>query len=195
MIETERAQLCIMQPEHVNMMMSFTQLHEKECLTWINENIAQEQQRGFSIYNVFLKQTQKYIGYCGCNDIELAGFPEVQLLWDLYKKYKEDDIEIEVAFALRNYIFKHFDIHSLVSLIRTTDIPDTYIAEAIDMENEGTLNIDGQKHFVYRVSRNSPKFLASFGDGESCVLTSTLNYRENAPSPVKNLKRPRPRPK
>ena len=150
---------------------------------------------GYSLFNAFLKDSGKYIGYCGCKEIELEGQIENELSWDIYKKYKEDDIDIEIAFAVRNYLFKHFSIHSLISLVESTNSQDMNVAEAIDMENERTLQKGHDKWLIYVVNRKSPKFLASFGDGESPVRSASLNRNENLPRSMKDLKRPKPRPR
>lgn len=70
------------------------------------------------------------------------------------------------------------------------------IVEAIDMEVEYTFFEGFHKFYVYAVNRSSEKFKASFGDGESGArLTSTLQRDEYAPSFIRNLRRPRPRPR
>lgn len=193
-LETERTHIVRMDQEHVNVMTGLFETTRSDALKLIEENIDLQQKYGFSVLNVFLKENGQYIGYCGCNEIKLKEHQVIQLTWQLYKKFKEDDIDIEVAFAVRNAMFRNFNIHSLYALIPSSSPQDITVAEAIDMENEGFI-FQKQKWYIYAVHRASPKFSASFGDGESPVLSSTLNRNENAPSFVRNLKRPKPRPK
>jgi RimJ/RimL family protein N-acetyltransferase len=195
-IETERAILVCMEPSHIDPMMRLFSTEKNEALKWINYNVTLQKNKGFSTFNVFDKKSGKYIGYCGCREIKLKDNIEVELIWGIYKEYKEDDIDVEVLFAVRNYMFKHFNITSLYSIISMKDPQYMNIVEAIDMEVEYTFFEGFHKFYVYGVNRSSEKFKASFGDGESGArLTSALKRDEYAPSFIRNLRRPRPRPR
>lgn len=195
-IETERTSIVCMEPNHVDLMMRLFTTDKNEALKWINDNIAFQKNKGFSTFNVFDKKSDQYIGYCGCREIKLKDNIEVELTWGIYKEFKEDDIDIEVLFAVRNYMFKHFNINSLYSVISMKEPQYMNIVEAIDMEVEYTFFEGFHKFYVYVVNRSSEKFKASFGDGESGArLTSTLKRDEYAPSFIRNLRRPRPRPR
>lgn len=195
-IETERTFLIHMSANHVESMMKYFSLEKKDVLTWVEENASLQKSKGFSTLNVFDKKTGKYLGYCGCREINLKENSEVELIWSIYKAVPEDDIDIEVLFAVRNYMFKHFNIHTLVAVISMKDPQEMNVVEAIDMENEYSFFQGFHKFYVYVVHRSSEKFKASFGDGESGArLTSSLNRDQYAPSFIRNLRRPRPRPR
>lgn len=195
-IETERTVLVYMEPDQIDFMMRFFSIEKSEALKWINENQDLQKSKGFSTFNVFDKKTGKYIGYCGCREIKLKDNLKDELIWSIYKEFKEDDIDVEVLFAVRNYIFKHVNINSLYSVISMKDPQYMNIVEAIDMENEYSFYEGFHKFYVYAVHRSSEKFKASFGDGESGArLTSTFKRDEYAPSFIRNLRRPRPRPR
>src|ERR1700730_7350703 len=135
-IETERTVLVYMEPDQIDFMMRFFSIEKSEALKWINENQTLQKSKGISTFNVFDKKTGKYIGYCGCREIKLKDNLEVELIWGIYKEFKEDDIDVEVLFAVRNYLFKHVNINSLYSVISMKDPQYMNIVEAIDMENE-----------------------------------------------------------
>ena len=195
-LETERTHLCCMDHSHADAMAALFNTDRKDALALIDENIMLHKQKGFSAFNVFDKKTGKYIGYCGCREIKLKDKTETELCWGIYKEHKEDDIDIEVVFAVRNYMFKHFNVHELVSVISMKEPHNMNVAEAIDMENEYSFYDGFHKFYVYVVHRRSEKFKASFGDGESGArLTATIQRNDYSPSFIKNLRRPRPRPR
>ena len=195
-VETERASLVHMDLSHVDLMIQLFNIDKKEALDWINENKSLQQRKGFSALNVFDKKTGKYIGHCGCREIKLKDNMEVELSWGIDKEFKEDDIDVEVVFAVRNYMFKHFNINSLVAVISMKEPHNMNIAETIDMENEYSFFEGFHKFYVYVVNRRSEKFKASFGAGGSGeTFTSSLARDKFSPSLVRNLRRPRPRPR
>lgn len=195
-VETQRASLVHMDPSHVDVMLGLFSIDKKEALTWIKENMSLQKRKGFSAFNVFDKKSGKYIGYCGCQEIKLKNDEEVELFWSIHKEFKEDDIDVEIVFAVRNYMFKHFNIHSLVAVISMKAPHDMNVAESIDMENEYSFFEGLHKFYVYVVNRRSEKFKASFGDGESnATLTSSLQRDKISPSLVRNLRRLRPQPR
>lgn len=195
-IETDRAFLLYMDPSHVDFMIEMFQMNKQDLLKIIQTHINLHQNKGLPTFSIFDKKSGYYLGYCGCKEVELKGNVETELTWSIYKEYKEDNIDIEVTFAVRNYLFKYTNIQSLFSVISLKDPQLMNVAEAIDMENDYSYLVGFQKYFVYRVNRDSKKFKASFGDGESTSqLTSSLNRGDHSPNPLKNFKRPRPTPK
>src|SRR5437016_473312 len=108
-LETERTYLVHMDLLHLDVMLELFSMDKKDVLTWINENKFLQEHKGFSAFNVFDKKTNKYLGYCGCREVKLKENTEVELTWGIFKEFKEDDIDIEVVFAVRNYMFKHFN--------------------------------------------------------------------------------------
>lgn len=195
-LETERALFFCMEPEHIEYMVHLFSIEKAEATKWVNDNFLLQKTKGFSAYNVFDKKSRNYIGYCGCRETKLKDAVEVELIWSIYKEYQEDDIEVEVLFAVRNYMFKHFSISGLYSIISMKNPQYMNLVEAIDMEVEFTFYQGFHKFYVYAVNRSSEKFKASYGDGESgAKLSSTLNRDEYAPSFIRNLRRPRPRPR
>lgn len=195
LIETEQAKITLINPDHLDVITAFFHISNTKALKWIEEKIHLQKSKGLNCFSAFLKETGAYIGYCDCTEVELKNQTEIQLNWQIQKRFKEDEIDIEIAFAVRNYLFKYYDIMSLFAVILNTDLDNITVAEAIDMEPEYSIYQDNQEWLVYVVRRNFPKFLASYGDGESSVLSSTLRRNENSPNPLKNFKRPRPRPK
>jgi len=88
------------------------------------------------------------------------------------------------------------NVNSLVSIISANEPYNMNLVEAIDMQNEYSYFVGFHKFYVYVVNRSSEKFKASFGDGEAgATLTSVLQRDRNAPSLIRNLRRPRPRPR
>lgn len=195
-IETERAYLTLMDPSHIQSMMALFNIDKEEAAKWVSENLAHQKQYGFSAWNVFDKKGA-YLGYCGCRTIKLKDNLEVEMVWSIYKEFNEDDIDVEVTFPVRNFMFKHFNIHSLYAIISMKEPRNMNVAEAIDMIVEYTYFEGFHKFYVYTVNRDSERFKASFGDGGSePQLTSTNRERlANAPSFIRNLRRPRPRPR
>lgn len=166
-IESPNAYLFCMKPSQADVMEELFNLERDQILQLIQANELCQLENGYSIFNVFEKETGKYLGYCGCNEIELKGNKEIELLWDLYKKSPDDEIDIEVTLAVRNFMFKQFKLTTLMSLILTSDDHKVEVAKALDMEKCSTIKDEDLEWDIFIVNRNSPKFLASYNNTES----------------------------
>lgn len=169
-----------------------------EATAYINEWIKHEEKHGFTLYAIVLKRINALYGYCGCREIVLHDRPEVEMLWYIQREFPSDpndDLDFETAFYIRNYLFKQFNIKSMVSFVREKDARGMNIAEEIDMVCDENFIENGEKWLIYSLRRDSPKFIASSGSEDSEPLrTSIRNRRELTMNPSAKGRKPRLRP-
>jgi hypothetical protein len=154
-----------------------------------------KKQHGFTIYGVFLKKNNTLYGYCGAREIMWQNRPEVEMCWQIQREFPNDpndDLDFETAFYVRNYLFKQFNIKSMVSFVSEKDPRGMNIAEEIDMVSDEKMLENGMKWLVYSLTRESPKFLRSAGSDDSEPLrTSIRNRKELTMNPAAKGRKPR----
>ncbi len=154
---------------------------------------------GFTIYGVVLKKSNALYGYCGAREILWHDRPEVELLWHIPKEIPtdpNDDIDIETAFYIRNYIIKQFNVKNMFAFVWEKDPKGMNLAEELDMNIEENIEDQGKKWLVYFLNGDSPKLLGSLGsDDEEAIRSSIQSRRDNMLNPVSRFKSPKPRPR
>lgn len=197
-LETDRVIVRKLLAKDAQSLAKLMQCTIKEANNYIHEWAAHEEKHGFTIYGVILKKTNALYGYCGCREMMWHDRPEVEMLWCIQTELPNDpndDLDIETAFYIRNYLFKQFNIKSMFSFIREKDPRGMNLAEEIDMVSDDSFVKEGIKWLIYSLSRDSPKFLRSSGDEDvEPMRTSSLNRREYYLNPGAKFRKPRLKP-
>lgn len=198
-LETDRVLVKILQKKDANelaqVMSSTLKIAEDNIQAW-SEHAANH---GFTVYGVVLKKSNALYGYCGAREILWHDRPEVELLWHIPKEIPSDpndDIDIETAFYIRNFIIKQFNIKNMFAFVWEKDPKGMNLAEELDMNIEENIEAQGKKWLVYFLNGDSPKLLGSLGgDDEEALRSSIRSRRENMLNPVSKFKSPKPRPR
>jgi RimJ/RimL family protein N-acetyltransferase len=98
---------------------------------WLERNLSHQNQYGYGLFSVILKQTGQLIGDCGLEQMEDQGAAE--LGYDFRSDYWNQGYATETAVAVRDYAFDVLRLPHLISLIRVGNLPSKRVAEKVGM--------------------------------------------------------------
>lgn len=196
-LETDRVIVRNFLEKDAQALAQLMQCTTKEASDYINEWAKHEEEHGFTIYGVILKKNNALYGYCGCREMMWQNRPEVEMMWYILRelpKDPNDDLDIETAFYIRNYLIKQYNIKSMFSFVRATEPRNMNVCEEIDMVNDESFQQNGEKWLVYYVNRDSPKLLGSLGSDDVEPMRTSIRNQRDAMNPAARGRKPRLRP-
>ncbi len=122
---------------------------------WVRRNLDHQQQHGYGLFTVILKDSNVVIGDCGLELMDVNGNHEAELGYDLRSDQWGQGFATEAASAVRDHAFADLDIPRLISLIRSGNHASRRVAEKIGMELEAELERYGTKYWRYAMAREA----------------------------------------
>ncbi len=98
---------------------------------WLQRNLDHQNQFGYGLFSVILKETGELIGDCGLEQMEDQGAAE--LGYDLRSDFWNRGYATEAARAVRDYAFHVLQLPQLISLIRVGNLASKRVAEKVGM--------------------------------------------------------------
>jgi [ribosomal protein S5]-alanine N-acetyltransferase len=98
---------------------------------WLQRNLDHQQQYGYGLFSVLLKETGELIGDCGLEQMESEGAAE--LGYDFRSDAWNQGYATEAALAVREYAFDVLKLPQLISLIRVGNLASKRVAEKVGM--------------------------------------------------------------
>ena len=98
---------------------------------WLSRNLDHQDQFGYGLFSVILKETGELIGDCGLEQMETEGAAE--LGYDFRSDFWNQGYATEAACAVRDYAFDALRLPRLISLIRVGNLPSKRVAEKVGM--------------------------------------------------------------
>jgi RimJ/RimL family protein N-acetyltransferase len=144
-LETERLILRPMQATDINdlhliftdlkVMASFggELLSRKQMMHWLQRNLDHQNQYGYGLFSVILKESGELIGDCGLERMEVEGLQVAELGYDFRSEYWNQGFATEAACAVRDYAFDILRLPQLISLIRVGNLASKRVAEKVGM--------------------------------------------------------------
>jgi ribosomal-protein-alanine N-acetyltransferase len=111
---------------------------------------------GQSFFAVILKAEQRFIGHCGLVNQEVAGKPEVELVYVLAQTYWQQGLALEGTQALKDYGLQQQGLPRLISLIPPDNSASVHIAEKIGMRYERDIDQWGTHFQLYAAGKSEP---------------------------------------
>ena len=112
---------------------------------------------GQSFFAILHKADQRFIGHCGLVNQEVAGQPEVELVYVLAQPYWQQGLALEGTRALKDYGLQQLGYPRLISLIPPDNTASVHIAEKIGMRHERDLDQWGTHFRLYAAEKSSNK--------------------------------------
>jgi ribosomal-protein-alanine N-acetyltransferase len=103
----------------------------EQMLGWLQRNIDHQNEFGYGLFSVILKESGELIGDCGLEEMEDQGAAE--LGYDFRSDFWNQGYATEAACAVRNYAFNVLKLPHLISLIRVGNPSSKRVAEKIGM--------------------------------------------------------------
>lgn len=98
---------------------------------WLQRNLDHQDQFGYGLFSVILKETGELIGDCGLEQMEDQGAAE--LGYDFRSDFWNRGFATEAALAVRDYAFDVLKLTQLISLIRVGNLSSKRVAEKVGM--------------------------------------------------------------
>lgn len=103
----------------------------KQMTRWLQRNLDHQQQFGYGLFSVLLRETGELIGDCGLEQMEDQG--AVELGYDFRSDFWNQGYATEAAIAVRDYAFYMLKLPRLISLIRVGNLASKRVAEKVGM--------------------------------------------------------------
>jgi [ribosomal protein S5]-alanine N-acetyltransferase len=142
-LETERLILCPMLETDLDaLLLIFTDLKvmaafnhppftREQMQRWLQRNLDHQNEFGYGLFSVILKESNELIGDCGLEQMEDQGAAE--LGYDFRSNVWNQGYATEAACAVRDYAFGVLKLPRLISLIRLGNISSRRVAEKVGM--------------------------------------------------------------
>ena len=98
---------------------------------WLARNLDHQNQYGYGLFSVILKESGELIGDCGLEQMESEDAAE--LGYDFRSHYWHQGYATEAACAVRDYAFDILQLPQLISLIRVGNLASRRVAEKVGM--------------------------------------------------------------
>ncbi len=163
-IETPRLKLRTMQPTDLQdllvifgdplVMSSFNSppFDQEQMESWLNRNLAHQDQYGYGLFSVIHKSDEKLIGDCGLEQMEIGGARAAELGYDFRSDYWNQGYATEAASAVRDFAFQVLELPSLISLIRVGNEASKRVSEKIGMQFEEKYTSHGIDYWKYSLT-------------------------------------------
>jgi len=116
---------------------------------WLKRNLDHQNEFGYGLFSVILKETGTLIGDCGLEQMESEGAAE--LGYDFRSDFWNQGYATEAAIAVRDYALNTLKLPQLISLIRVGNLASRRVAERVGMTlDEKFMRYDIQ-YWKYRI--------------------------------------------
>jgi [ribosomal protein S5]-alanine N-acetyltransferase len=114
---------------------------------WLQRNLDHQEQFGYGLFSVILKESGELIGDCGLEQMEDQGAAE--LGYDFRSAVWNRGYATEAACAIRDYAFEVLKLPRLISLIRVGNLPSQRVAEKVGMTLAEEVTRYGTQYWKY----------------------------------------------
>ena len=108
-------------------------LNRDQMMHWLTRNLVHQNQYGYGLFSVILKETGELIGDCGLERMDVGGQTVTELGYDFRSDTWNRGYATEAASAVRDYAFEILRLPELISLIRVGNLASKRVAEKAGM--------------------------------------------------------------
>jgi [ribosomal protein S5]-alanine N-acetyltransferase len=118
---------------------------------WLQRNLDHQNEFGYGLFSVILKETGELIGDCGLEQMEDQKAAE--LGYDLRSDFWNRGYATEAALAVRDYSFGVLCLPRLISLIRVGNLASKRVAEKVGMTLAEEFMHYGMQYWKYSLEK------------------------------------------
>jgi RimJ/RimL family protein N-acetyltransferase len=126
-------------------------LDREQARRWLDRNLAHQRAHGYGLFAVCLKQSDRLIGDCGLELMDLGEDRVAELGYDFRSDCWNRGYATEAACAVRDYAFGTLRLPLLVSLIQPGNAASARVAEKTGLLNVGELERHGRAYLRYEL--------------------------------------------
>lgn len=120
---------------------------------WIDWCLGCYSKRGFGLWAIELKETNEFIGDCGITLQNIDGKEVFEIGYHINCKYWRHGYASEAAIACKKWFFNNTEYNEVYSYMNSDNIGSIGVAKKNGMRFIKEYDLEGVKHFVYRISR------------------------------------------
>ncbi|TWU54888.1 hypothetical protein Poly51_36100 [Rubripirellula tenax] len=115
--------------------------------SWITRMNYNYNELGYGLWIVTQTIDALAIGYCGLTWFpNISGRPEIEVGYRLARTYWDKGYATEVAVAVRDLAFSHYELDRLIAIIEPDNLRSIRVAEKLGMQYDGDVLLDGYDH-------------------------------------------------
>lgn len=114
---------------------------------WLQRNLDHQEEYGYGLFSVLLKESGELIGDCGLEQMDDQGAAE--LGYDFRSDFWNQGYATEAACAVRDYAFGVLKLPRLISLIRVGNLSSKRVAEKVGMSLSEEFTRYGIQYWKY----------------------------------------------
>ena len=118
---------------------------------WLQRNLDHQNEFGYGLFSVILKESGELIGDCGLEQMQDQGAAE--LGYDFRSDFWNQGFATEAALAVRDYALNVLQLPRLISLIRVGNLSSKRVAEKVGMMLAEEFTRDGIQYWKYAIER------------------------------------------
>jgi RimJ/RimL family protein N-acetyltransferase len=130
-------------------------LSREQMLRWLGRNLEHQNRFGYGLFSVILKESDKLIGDCGLEQMDLGGVQVAELGYDFHSDYWNQGFATEAASAVRDYAFDILRLSELISLIRVGNLASRRVAEKVGMTLLEEFTRSGIQYWKYGLANKN----------------------------------------
>src|SRR5215207_1502564 len=140
-----------------NVMASFgVDLFTREQMQrWLQRNLDHQNEFGYGLFSVILKETGELIGDCGLEQMAVNGVQMAELGYDFRSDFWNQGYATEAACAVRDYAFDVLHLPQLISLIRVGNLASKRVAEKVGMTLAEEFTRYGNQYWKFALKRKN----------------------------------------
>ncbi len=119
---------------------------------WVRDNLVHQEQFGYGLFTVVLRESGDVIGDCGLETKSLNGTVETELGYDFRRDAWGRGLATEAARAVARHAFDDLGLQRLISLVRPHNVRSARVAEKVGMRPERNTRSSGVEYVVYSMA-------------------------------------------
>ena len=126
---------------------------EEQMQRWLQRNLDHQNEYGYGLFSVILKETNDLIGDCGLEQMDDMNAAE--LGYDFRSEFWNQGYATEAALAVRDYAHGVLHLPRLISLIRVGNLASKRVAEKVGMTLVEEFTRDGVQYWKYELRNHN----------------------------------------
>lgn len=129
---------------------------EAKSKWWIERQLTRYKENRFGLQAIIHKQTGDFVGQCGLLIQEVDGKEEIEIGYDIFKKYWGQGYASEAAKMFIEYAFQNNLTNSIIAIINSKNVRAQRVAEKVGLTMENETQWSDINVKIFRV-RSLPK--------------------------------------
>lgn len=106
------------------------------AIKWIQKQLDRYEQGNYGMLALIEKTSGAFVGQCGLLTQEIDGKNELEIGYSLIPKFWGSGYASEAAQFVKAWAWKHLDVATIISIIKTDNIPSQKVATKMGMKPE-----------------------------------------------------------